>query len=176
MRIRLYLTLLAAIFLVASSSCYIINFSKDFEFDLTFEVNSDTTSLNEIYLLDAVVYNNFEEYVDYIETIEIKSATYSLTSFSGTDDQTLTNGLLTVSDENGSESQVLATLPTELLQHLLIAERTLNLDEAGINMVEGLIKNAPHKCQGILTGDISSSPVNFTMKFHFLATITGSLL
>jgi len=142
-----------------------------------FKVDTDSTSLYETYPLDAVTYiDGFKEYMGYIETIEIKSITCSLTSFNGPGDQTLTNGVLTVSNENGTESQAVATIPTELLQHLLNTEKTLDIIEAGANLAEDLLKNDPHKCRGIFTGDVSSSPVDFTMKFHFEVTVTGSML
>jgi hypothetical protein len=177
MRSRWHFALYAVILLAACPSCDVLTFSKDFEFDMIFEVNSDSTSVKASNLLDAMAYvTSIEEYADQIETIEINSVTCFLSSFIGTDNQILLNGLLTVSDENGTESQVLTTIPTGLLQNLLTTEKTLILDEAGIILTEDLIKNVPHKCQGILTGDISSSPVSFTMIFHVELTITGTML
>jgi hypothetical protein len=177
MRTRWHFALYGAILLAACPSCEVLTFSKDFEFNMIFEVNSDSTSLYESNMLDAMAYvTSIEEYTDQIETIEINSVTCSISSLSGTDDQILTNGLLTVSDETGSVSQTLTSIPTDLLQNLQRTEKTLILDEAGIIMAEDLIKNVPHKCQGILTGDISSSPVSFIMTFHVELTITGTML
>jgi hypothetical protein len=177
MRTYWCLALYGAILVIALPSCEVMTFSKDFEFNMVFEVNSDSTSVYESNLIDAMAYvTSIEEYTDKIETIEINSVTCSVSSFTGADDQVLTNGLLTVSDEDGKESQVLTSIPADLLQNFLISEKTLVLDNAGIILTEDLIKNVPHKCQGILTGDISSSPVSFIMTFHVELTITGTML
>jgi hypothetical protein len=99
-----------------------------------------------------------------------------VSSFGGTDDQILTNGLLTISNEEGTISQTLTNIPADLLQNFVITEKSLVLDEAGIIFSQDLIKNVPHKCLGVLTGDVSSSPAIFTMTFHVEITVKGNIL
>lgn len=177
MRIRWFFALSAAILLIALSSCETLTFTKDYEFDLSFKVRSDSNSFISSDVIDALEYvTSVEEYSDKIESVEINSMTCYLSSFSGTDDQLLTDGVLTVSDEDETTTIVLALIPDDLLQNMIINEKTLELDDAGIKLAEDLIKNAPHRCKGILTGIDSSSPVSFTMTFHVSLTVTGKML
>jgi len=177
MSTRLFYPIFYTTLLIAFSSCNDVNFSKDFEFDLTIDVNSDSTALEERYLLDATEYvSSFEEKFENIETVEVQSATCFLVSLSGIGDQILTNGLLTASNENGSETQTMIVIPTVALENLLIVEQPVNVEEAGITFLEDLIMNDPHTCLGKFTGNINSSPAKFTINFHFVTTVTGNML
>ncbi len=177
MRTRLYLALFGIMLLATVPSCYIVNFSKDVEFNLTYQVSGNELSITQTFLLDAAEYSSiFDQYKDNINSITINSITCYLTHFNGPADQTISDGLLTVDDENGSGSQQLATMPTKALQELLGTEQNLILDPAGIDRVEELILHSPNKCSSTFSGTINSAPVDFTVVFHIMATMTGSLL
>jgi hypothetical protein len=177
MKARISLVLIATILVLAYPACKLLDVTKDVEVELTFTVSGNDASVTETYLLDATAYSSdIEDYQDNIKSIEIKEVTYYLTSFNGPSDQTITNGLVTVADENGAGSQVLASLPVEVLQPLLSVEKPLVLEQAGIDRLEDLLKNAPHTCLSTLTGDISSVPVDFTVVFHITATMTANPL
>jgi hypothetical protein len=176
MSTRLLYVFLSLILLTAFSSCYVVNFSKDFEFEMIYEVNTDSTILNESYMQDATVYESFEELVGYVESVEINSISCKLTAFNGSDDQSLNNGLLKIGDENKTKLEILGTIPNVLLKDMFNSEKYLDLNQAGKDLAEELILKDPHVCLGIMTGNVSSSPADFTLKFRFSVTVTGSLL
>jgi hypothetical protein len=177
MKTRLSLIIIAILVVIAYPACKLLDVTKDVELELTFAISGNDAAVVETYLLDATDYSSdIEEYQDNIKSIEIKEVKYYLTYFNGPSDQTITNGLLTVADENGGGSQVLASLPVEVLEPLLTTEKSLTLDQAGIDRLEELVKNAPHTCLSTLTGDISSVPVDFIVVFHITATMTANPL
>jgi hypothetical protein len=177
MKARIIPFLFGVIIFLAFSSCNVLNFTKDYKFDLTYNVIATTTALNESYLMDAVVLiPDFEDYSKKIETIEIISMTCSISAFVGTEEQTFTGGLLRIGSEDGSESEILTALPEGFLHEMMFTEDSLDLDDQGAGLAEELILNDPHKIKGNLTGTFNSTPASFTLKLHVLTRISGSLL
>jgi hypothetical protein len=177
MKTRLSLLFIALATVIAYPACKLLDVTKDVELELVFDIDGANTTVLETYLLDATDYSSdIDEYKDNIKSIEIIEVKYYLTAFTGPSEQTLSNGVLTVADENGGGPQVLATLPVEVLEPLLITEKTLTLDQAGIDRLEKLIIDSPHTCLSTLTGEINSAPVDFTVVFHIKATMTANPL
>jgi hypothetical protein len=176
MRFGLFHALIGISLISTFSSCYVINFSKDFEFEMVYTIKSDSVFIYESYVQDATVYESFEELVGYVESVEINSISVKLKEFNGSDDQLLSNGTLRVGNEEGSESQVLGILPDVVLKDMMESERFLELDEMGKDLAEELILSEPHICVGIMTGDLNKGPADFTLKLSFSVTVYGSML
>lgn len=159
------------------SSCYIINYEEEVDFDLSYEVNSTDTLVRDSILFDLAVYGaEYKQYIDYLEKIEILSVTYSVSEFEGAVDQVIRVGKVTVSDENGAGCVDFAIIPEIALAELLISEQELELVPEGLDRAEELVINSPNRCLAILTAVVAPAPARFTIKFRINARINGSLL
>jgi hypothetical protein len=177
MKTRFYLVSLAVILLLAFPSCYVVNFEKEIDFDLTFDINGNRSGISVSHLVDINEYSSdFEDYREYIEDIEIKVVTCCLSKFNGTSEQVITGGILTVSDQYGDGSTVLAILPDINLEQLYLHETELILEEPGVRRVEELIMTDPNICLGLFTAEVNELPSDFIITFHITAVIRGSLL
>lgn len=172
----LFLIILAILVLGGLPSCYIINFSKEIDFTISYTVLSDTSNLHEEFLVDLSDNLQFKAYDQYIESMEIQAITCYLSDFTGSPEQKMSNGILQIADENGEGIIILSRLPDEALEALYLHEMEIESEPDGINRVEDLLLNSPNKCLSIFSADIKDAPANFTIKFQIKAIIHGSLI
>jgi hypothetical protein len=177
MKSFLSFSLFAILLLLMVSSCSVLDYQKEIEFNVSFVISDSDSSIEGSYLLDLMEYSSeYEQYMDKVETIDIQMVTCLLTQFSGNEDQAITGGLLTISDESGLDQARLAVIPDKLLTEMLNSEQELDLEQEGKDRVEELILNAPNKCLSTLSATVSSAPVEFTITFHITAIISGRIL
>ena len=171
---KLSILLLGMVFLV-TPSCYLMNFEEEIEVEIVFDGSSSRSEINVSHLLDVNEYSSdFREYRDHIEEIEIREMTCWLNEFSGASGQSLTKGVLTISDAEGKGAEVLALLPETDLEQLYLHEQQLVMQEAGRQRTEELILTPPNTCLGIFTGEVDELPSSFIITFRIRAVIRGS--
>jgi hypothetical protein len=175
------LIITAALLVFLTSTFFTCNESLDvteeFYLEHTFDIQSVSGTINEAYLLDAAALSSvIAEYGDNIKTIEILETKYVVTYFNGSADQAINIANLYVSDEDGADVQELGTVTNQNLASLVNNEQQLNMQQAGVDHLAALIKNPPHKAQLILTGNASSYPLDFGVKFKFKVKMVANPL
>jgi len=164
-------------FLSALSSCSVLEISKEVEFDIIFPIHGDDPLVEDTYLFDLLQYSSeYEDYMDNVRDIDIQSITFTVTDFAGDEEQSIDDGELYISDENGGGTQLLANLPGVNLSQAEDLEHELDLEPAGLERAEELILNAPNTCLSSISVMVNSTPVAFNMKFHVKALVSGTLL
>lgn len=166
------------IVLFAFQSCEeALDITQEFELTQEIPVVSETATIDTNALFDASAGSTYiQDYGDKIKTIEIIEAYYSLTSFTGPDDQKINNAVLKVSDESGAGEVNLATITDQNLKELTTTEKTLPINQAGVDKLAELIKTPPHKAKLWLVGEASSAPVIFTVKLKFKVKMVANPL
>ena len=105
----------------------------------------------------------------------IKKIEYTLTYFTGPDDQKLSLFIVDVSDTLGNGSRPLCSGNAENLGMMVNIVRDLDTYDEGIDRFEELYKYSPHAARFTCRGTASSAPVDFKVRFFILVEITGHL-
>ncbi len=164
--------------MVSLSGCEV---SKDFSFDITKEFvvsNYASTSYTRVDSVDArTSSSDFEKYKSDMESLDIASATYTITYFTGPASQEVTSGTLVVGELGGSATKTLATLSNINLLSSAAKETTLPLDESGKQFFKDQLWGPSSGAKLYLNLTTNEAPVNFTVrfKFHIKATYATTI-
>lgn len=174
--IPLVLTFILSVFVFQSCEDA-LDVNQEFELTQEIPVVSETAAIDGNSILDASAGSSYiADYGDKIKTIEILEAKYSLTSFTGPDDQKINNALFKVSDEAGAGEATISTITDQNLKELTTTEKSLTINQAGVDRLAELIKSAPHKAKLWFVGDASSAPLVFTLKVKFKVKMVANPL
>ena len=162
---------------MAYSSCHLGRFEQEIEVEIVFDSRSARGPITASQLFNINEYSSdFKDFQKYIEDLEVRSVTGRLNEFFGPSGQVLTDGLLTISDQDGHGPEVLAILPSVNLEELYISEQALAMEEPGRQRLEELLLQSPNTCLGVFTGEVDQPPSDFVITFHIKLVIRGSFL
>ncbi len=156
------------LFILQACDDDLLDITENFKFTHEFTVDSDESvfAMSEVVNLAEKV-SVIDDYGNKIKSIEIQKVNYWLKAFDGPQGQTLTNGVLSVANADGSDIKIIATLQDVVLEDLLNNKTELPVNADGIDKLANRIKNPPHTFSFSLTGVVDEEPLDFTVAFEF---------
>jgi len=168
--------IIAALFLLTACGD-LFDVVENFYFEHEFHVTSSQQVINEFAVVDMSEKEDLiADYGSKIKKIEIQSVWYWLSEHTGSVDQKFNYLSLNVAKADGSESANIVNLQNVTLSELLSNPTGLSLNEAGIQKLNELIKNGPHRFSLSLNGETNEAPLNFKVVFEFQVKMTANPL
>ncbi|GEM_PF-750332 len=118
--------------------------------------------------------SDFDKYKGDISSLDISSATYTITYFSGPSSQKITSGTLSVGDVNGSAPKVIATVSDISLGSIMGTAQPLTLTADGKQYFKDLLMGGSSSALLYFTATTNQTPITFTVLFHFNLSATYS--
>ncbi len=177
MKKYILLALFAALAFLFAGCEDLLDVEETFTFTYSFSVDTDEHAFSGsqlINLSDDV--DLIGEYGSKIKEVKIESVSFWLTEFSGTDTQSIESGSLKVSDADGENVQPITTLNGHYLHELLDNPQNLDINEAGVNLLNELAENPPHSFQLHADIEVNEGPLDFTAVFEFTARMVANPL
>lgn len=175
---KFILVLLFAPLAFLFTSCEdLLDVEETFTFTYSFSVDTDENAFSGsqlINLSDDV--NLIAEYGDKIKEVTIENVSFWLTEFNGPDTQKIESGSLQVSDASDENVQLIAALGSHLLHELLDSPETLDISQAGLNLLNELAENPPHSFRLHADIEVNEGPLDFTAVFEFTARMVANPL
>ncbi len=164
--------------LVFLSGCVdLLDVEKSFTFQQIFSVNTDQQTFNDSHLFDlAANVSIIEEYGSMIKEVRIEKVEFWLTAFVGSSEQAFEGGSLSVSNPDGSNTTLIASLGELVLQDLVNNKQTMTLNTSGVNMLGDLAAEPPHSFKLNTEGSVNQGPLIFTIVFEFTAKMVANPL
>jgi hypothetical protein len=163
------------VFIYAIFSLTGCDIKKDFTFDVekefviqNYPIKSYTTS-GDISASQAS--SDFDKYKGDLDKVEIQSAKYFASYFSGTATQNI-SGHLKIGDISGNQSVDLATIPNVLLINIAAKEQSMDLSSAGQSKFNDLLLNSPYSARLYFDAATNEVPLTATMRFKFTFKVT----
>ena len=169
-----------SVLLVAAAGIWYLgcSVSKDFSFGIDKEFvvsNYDSLTYNRSDVVDARKYSgDFDKYKSDLTGLDISSASYTITYFSGPASQKIVTGTLSVGDLNGTTQKVLATVSNVSLASVTGISQPLTLTDAGKTYFRDQLRGSTSSAILYFTATTNEKPVTFTVKFHFDLSATYS--
>lgn len=171
---------------MSSASCDLLGKADDVTFDVelthVFNVNETADSkgspvaYSHFELLDAATVNSdFNKFKDKIKSVTVNSITYTVSNYQSAKSVTFKNGQVGFSSASATSASVLAAVSSESLQAIQGQEKTLPIDQSGVNTVADLIKN-DKKINIYTIGTLSETPVKFDVTVKLECTIVANAL
>jgi hypothetical protein len=155
----------------------LLDVTEDFTFEHSFIITGSSLSFSRTDLIDLMEKSDvIDEYGDKIKQVEINKVECWLTSHQGSSTQTLVSGSLKVADDSGTGFSTVTAMQDQNLSQLYINPTDVPLNSGGINKMNSLTKNPPHKLTLSLDGTLNEAPVDLTIVFKFTGTITANPL
>ena len=174
---RVLFSSVALVFVVMLAGCT-INHDFTFTIDKTYTIQDPTKlsySINQV--LDASASSSdFSKYASDLSSVEIQSATYTITRNAGGAGQTVSATIM-VSDANNANQGTLATAPNVNIPASVGVETPLNIDKTVGTNLGNWLKNSPYKANATLNATTNTAPTDFDLKltFHIKATYSAGL-
>lgn len=164
--------------LVFLSGCTdLLDIEKGFTFQQIFVVNTDQQTFHDSNLFDlAANVSIIEEYGSKIKEVRIEKVEFWLMAFVGSSEQAFEEGSLSVSNPDGSNTTMIASLGELVLQDLVNNKQTMTLNTSGVNMLGDLAAEPPHSFQLNTEGSVNQGPLIFTIVFEFTAKMVANPL
>jgi hypothetical protein len=177
MKKSIFLSLILILALTINIGCEALDVEKEITFDIEFAAYSDAAAFSATELLAADSLSDvIAEYDKLIKDIELLEVSFQITAVGDSCEATKINiSVLSVADENGGGSEVIANIENQDIAALPIPI-PLPLNQAGIDRFEQLIKNSPHRALISNNGTADGAPVDFTVKFFFKIKMTANPL
>jgi hypothetical protein len=158
-----YILFISVFTLLAFFSCDKPKISENLSFTINFVIDDSSPDFSHSLLLDSFAESRvLKEYGDNITAIDVQKISCYLSDFSGPGGQQFNSGKLEVGDPEGADSALIASFSDENLQSLFYEHKEMDLNQDGVKLLEGLIKNAPHKFRLNLSGITNMTPNDFT--------------
>jgi hypothetical protein len=165
------IVLLLSVLAIASLTYVGCSVSKDFSFGIDKDfVANNYQSL--IYTRSDTVdarasSSDFDKYKSDLQTLDIQSATYMVTNFSGSSTQKITSATLSVSDVRGGSPVVLATITNVSLLSEVGLSHDLPLSDAGKQFFKDQLMGSASAAILTLSATTNQTPITFTIRLHF---------
>jgi len=156
--------------------------SHDFEFDLSrdFQVVGSSTHYVLSQNVSATdVSSDFNTYKSDISDVQVVSAKYLISAFTGPSSQRIDSASLKCGATTDSVATTLiAAMNNVNLLSVAAVDQDLPLNDAGKTTLKNLIRNDPNAAKLSFAGFSNEGPMNFTVTFkiHMKVTYTKSLL
>jgi hypothetical protein len=175
MKKTLFVPMLMLVIFSGCSLSEVFEFTVEQSFVVSNEPGGSFTKTRDVYAKDES--SDFEKYVDDISKIDIKSASATLTQFTGPSTQKINTATYSIGSVNGSDKAPFATVNNITLQSVLYQEQNLPLNQAGVSKIKELLKKDPYAFRMYLDGSSNEGPLNFTfdVKLVVKATYTVGL-
>lgn len=165
------LALLLSVLALASLTYVGCTVNKDFTFgiDQDFSANnyqsltytrSDTADARK-------ASSDFDKYKSDMQSLDIQSASYKVTFFSGSSSQKITSATLSVSDVRGGTPVLLATVTNVSLLSEVGVTHDLPLSDAGKQFFKDQLMGSESAAVLTLSATTDQTPITFTVRFHF---------
>ncbi len=174
----LILMAFSGLFLLQSCDEDLLDVEKTFEFEGRFVIDSSEPHFSGTQAFNLAEDENLiDEYGDKIKEVTIEEISLWLEDFTGSDEQMLTEGSLSVSDQSGTGGYTEIIILSNYLLHELVGEpASINLQQAGVNKLGDLIAKKPHAFMLDFTAAFNESPLDFTLKLKFKAKMVANPL
>lgn len=164
-------------FLFHSCDEDLLDIQETFEFEVSFPVMADEAEFDASQLFDlASDVNIINQYGDKIKEVTIEEVSFWLEDFAGSEEQTLTGGVLKVSDESGENWTEIINFGEYLLQDLVDEPTELDYQQAGVNKLGELAAEPPHTFMLDFSASFNEAPLDFTITFKFKAKMVANPL
>ncbi len=158
-------------------SCNVMDVTKEFTMELEFKAISDQNTINVGEVLDAARANAYiSDYGINIKKIEVTEVTYWISAHNGPENQIIKFAKIIITDENGESPEVLGQIHDKSIRDLMNNDKTMTLEQPGINRFAELVKSSPYTAKISLIGDTDCSPLNFVLEFKIKVKMTASPL
>ncbi len=165
------------LFLFQSCDEDLLDIQETFEFEASFPVIADVVEFDASQLFDlAGDVNLINQYGDKIKDVSIEEVSFWLEDFSGSEEQMLTEGVLSVSDEDGENQTVIINFSEYVLYELVDVPTELELQQAGVDKLGELAADPPHKFLLDFSATFNEAPLDFTITFKFKAKMVANPL
>jgi hypothetical protein len=177
MKRGIFLSLVFLLAIMVNLGCDKLDIVKDTQFDLTFQVQSDSPGFNVQQLLEAdSLSDDIDKYSNLIKDIELLEVSYQITLVGDANQADKINAAtLSVADASGAGEKSIATVTNQDIA-VLPDPVPMTLDQEGVARFEDLIKNDPHNGIIKVTGSSEGAPLDFTVKFVFKVKMTANPL
>lgn len=145
--------------------------SKDFSFGIDKEFSA--TNFNSLtYSIADVVdakqsSSDFDKYKGDLSSLDITSASYLISYFSGPANQNIVSGTLSVGDAAGTTQKVLATFSNINLLSVAAKTQAMTLTADGKQFFKDQLMGSLGSAKLYFTATTNQTPITFTVKFHF---------
>lgn len=175
----LSLIAIAGILLIQGCEDNLLDITEEFYYSSELEVFTTDTAMMKTEVVDMAAQSDIiNTYKDKIQEINITEVKYWLTFHEGSDTQEIVEATLKVAGEDGSGEELIATIENQVLVNIIGEENAqeLTVQQAGINRMSNLIKEAPHIFELQYNTACNEGPLNFTVKFQFKVEMTANPL
>lgn len=171
---------LAAFAMFFFASCEdLLDVEEQFSFSVEFPVEANETSFSASELFDlSDEVDLIDEYGDLIKDVNLDEIQVQITAYEGDIDVEIDMGVLSVSEADGSNMQVIASIGSFNLLDLVDNPTDIDLNAAGVALLGDLAENPPHQLMLHYSLELSEAdlPLNFVVKFEFTATMVANPL
>ncbi|MFO7614972.1 MAG: hypothetical protein R6W71_10065 [Bacteroidales bacterium] len=156
-------------------SCSMLDITREFTYVINLTVNESGSEFYVEKLLSAAdETSDIENYADKLVSIDIKKVEYTVTKFTGPDDQMINLAQLEIADTTGHGLQLLGKASDEYLNNLTFVTKELELEPAGVRRFEELYMYSPHAAKFFFSGNANTEPLDFQIKFYVIIEVTGN--
>lgn len=176
-KISLILLAMFGLFMIYSCDDDLLDVEETFEFEEKFVVMTQENSYEGSILIDlAEDVDLIKRYGNKIKDVIVEEASFWLTEFNGSEEQKMLGGLLYVSDADVTSRKVIINMGEYVLHELVNNPQDLPLNAAGINELNDLASNPPHRFMLHYDAEVNEAPLDFTLVFRFKAKMVANPL
>lgn len=176
-KLSILLMAIFGLFIINACDEDLLDVSETFEFDGEFVVDADVTSYADSKLIDlAEDVDLINDYGNKIKEVVITKADFWIKDLVEIEGQKLESGSLFVSNPDGSGKTAIVLMGEHLLADLVDNPTSLTLEQAGVDKLDDLASNPPHRFMLHYEADFNEAPLDFTVVFEFEAKMVANPL
>ncbi len=165
------------LFIINACDDDLLDFTDTFEFSEEFVVDTDVASYAGSQLIDlAEDVDLINDYGNKIKEVVITKADFWIKDLAEIEGQKLESGSLYVSNPDGSGKTAIILIGEYELADLVDNPTALSLEQAGIDKLDNLASNPPHRFMLHYEANFNEAPLDFTVMFEFEAKMVANPL
>ena len=178
MKKNLFSFMLATMVVLTMSSCEeLLDVTETFIHTEEFQVAGNDLEYFSTRVVDLAADEDLiADYGDKIKEIQIQKIRYWVKAHSGSAEQALTSGALSVANADGTDMIQMTSLSNQVLQSLIDNPQELPLNQPGIDKFGDLAKNPPHRFMLQAEATHNEVPLNYTVVFELTIKMVANPL
>lgn len=176
-KITILLVAVCGLFIFNGCDEDLLDVTETFEFSEEFVVDTEVASYANSQLIDlAEDVKLIDDYGDKIKEVVITKADFWLKDLAEIEGQKLESGSLFVSNPDGTGKTAIVLMGEYVLADLVDTPTALSLEQAGIDKLDNLASNPPHRFMLHYEANFNEAPLDFTVVFEFEAKMVANPL
>ncbi len=165
------------LFMINACDEDLLDVTETFEFSEEFVVDANVASYANSQLIDlAEDVDLIDDYGNKIKEVVITKADFWLKDLAEIEGQKLESGSLYVSNPDGTGKTAIILMGEYVLADLVDTQTALSLEQAGVEKLDDLASNPPHRFMLHYEANFSEAPLDFTVVFDFEAKMVANPL